>query len=99
MWKGRQERVSRGLPPGGNVAYGYRRDSKRIAMDTREAGVVRTIFGLAERSESGASIARTLNDEGLARRKRYGPVSREDKGLALIAERGGSRASGEAVPE
>src|SRR6266851_1152093 len=28
LLKGRQERVRRGLPAGGNVAYGYRRESK-----------------------------------------------------------------------
>jgi DNA invertase Pin-like site-specific DNA recombinase len=33
LWKGRQERVRRGRPPGGNVACGYRREGKQLVVD------------------------------------------------------------------
>src|SRR5713101_2688146 len=36
LWKGRQERVRRGLPSGGNVAYGYQRVGKQLAPDDAE---------------------------------------------------------------
>lgn len=71
LWKGRQERVRRGLPPGGNVAYGYRREGKRLLVDAFEAEIVRTIFVLAERNGSGstaAGIAAALSAQGLMRR-------------------------------
>lgn len=48
LWKGRQERVLKGLPPGGNVPYGYRRNGKGLAPDQKEAETVRTIFRLAD---------------------------------------------------
>lgn len=68
LWKGRQERVRRGLPPGGNVPYGYRRAANSVVVDEAEAEIVRMIFGLAERDESKSAIARTLNMKGLDRR-------------------------------
>jgi len=68
LWKGRQERVRRGLPPGGNVSYGYRRVEKHIALDPVEADVVRLIFELAGRGLSGARIAAALNERALRRR-------------------------------
>src|SRR5207244_16360 len=60
LWKGRQERVRRGLPAGGNVAYGYRRDGKRVVLDPSEADVVRTIFRLAGDGRNRAAIAALL---------------------------------------
>ena len=48
LWKGRQERVRRGLPPGGTVPYGYRREGKALTIESNEAGAVRTIFELAD---------------------------------------------------
>lgn len=68
LWKGRQERVRRGLPPGGNVPYGYRRNGKGLLLHPAEAEVVRKIFELATRGETRSGIARTLNDWGLVRR-------------------------------
>jgi site-specific DNA recombinase len=112
LWKGRQERVRRGLPPGGNVPYGYRRDGKGLAPDPAEAEIVRVIFELAERNLTRSGIARVLNEKGGARRNgepwtqrqvsavlarkilyaegvlRYGEVNGQNKGLALIVERG-----------
>ncbi len=37
LWKGRQERVRRGLPPGGNVPYGYRRNGAGLIRHEEEA--------------------------------------------------------------
>ena len=33
LWKGRRERVRKGLPPGGNVPYGYRRNGQGLTVD------------------------------------------------------------------
>jgi site-specific DNA recombinase len=68
LWKGRQARVKRGHPPGGNLAYGYRRDGKRIVLDTLEAEIVRMVFELADRGMSGSEIAAELNGRDLTRR-------------------------------
>jgi site-specific DNA recombinase len=68
LWKGRQERVRRGLAPGGNLAYGYRREGKLIVLDAREAAIVRGIFELADYGMSGSHVVTVLNTRGLARR-------------------------------
>lgn len=68
LWKGRQERVRRGLTPGGNVAYGYRRNGLGVEVDPEEAVVVRAIFALAVSGLPGQAIAGTLNEKGLVRR-------------------------------
>lgn len=68
LWKGRRERVHRGLPPGGNVPYGYRREGKCLVLDPLEAEGVRMIFEQADREESGSRIAAALNEKGMTRR-------------------------------
>jgi site-specific DNA recombinase len=68
LWKGRQERVRRGLPPGGNVPYGYRRERKRFVRDEAEAEVIRLVFEFASSGGSAASIAGALNAKGFLRR-------------------------------
>jgi site-specific DNA recombinase len=68
LWKGRQERVRRGLLPGGNLPYGYRRHGKLVKLDTSEALVVRKIFALGELGRSAAAVARALNTDNFARR-------------------------------
>ncbi len=68
LWKGRQERVRRGLPPGGNVPYGYARNGRGLVIDPEEAEIVRAIFELAGGGLSRAAIAGILNQKGLARR-------------------------------
>jgi len=68
LWKGRQERVRRGLAPGGNVPYGYQRNGKGLVIFQEEANMVRMIFELAERGQGASQIARALNDKGLERR-------------------------------
>lgn len=68
LWKGRQERVRKGLPPGGNVPYGYRRNGAELIRHEEEAVVVRRIFELAARGETKSAIAKALEAEGLTRR-------------------------------
>jgi site-specific DNA recombinase len=68
LWKGRQERVRRGLFPGGNVPYGFRRNGKGLQVDPVEATTVERIFALAKRGQSATSIARRLNHDRCVRR-------------------------------
>ena len=68
LWKGRQERVRRGLFPGGNVPYGFCRNGEGLAVDEAEARMVKRIFELAELGHGAAIVASTLNDEALLRR-------------------------------
>ena len=68
LWKGRQERVRKGLPPGGTAPYGFRRSGRRLEVDGKEATVVTTIFNLAEAGGSPTALARILNENGFVRR-------------------------------
>lgn len=68
LWKGRQERVRRGLFPGGNLPYGYIRNNKAVNIDLVEANIVRRIFALADQNLSGQAIADELNKAKYARR-------------------------------
>lgn len=68
LWKGRQERVRRGLAAGGTAPYGYRRDGKVLVFDDAEAEIVRLIFELAERALGASGVARELNNKGVVRR-------------------------------
>jgi site-specific DNA recombinase len=85
LLKGRQERVRRGLTPGGNVAYGYRRDGKCIVLNTLEAETVRLIFELTDEGRSGAMIATVLN--GREFRRRNGHPWTQRQVAAVIARR------------
>jgi site-specific DNA recombinase len=85
LLKGRQERVRRGLPPGGNVAYGFRRDTDGVVLDTREVIAVRAIFELADQRVRRAAIAAELNDRGL--RRRNGQPWTQRQVAAIIARR------------
>jgi site-specific DNA recombinase len=68
LWKGRQERVRRGLPPGGTVPYGYQRNEKGLVVNPPEAEAVRLILELGGQAEPSSAIARALNDGGFQRR-------------------------------
>jgi len=68
LLKGRQERVRRGLPPGGNVPYGYRRNGRGLEIDAAEAEVVRMIFELAGEGYTTSWITRVLHEKGFGRR-------------------------------
>jgi site-specific DNA recombinase len=68
LWKGRQERIRRGLPPGGNAPYGYKRVDRTLVPDPVEAAVVKIVFTLARRGSTPTAIARTLVRRGFERR-------------------------------
>ena len=68
LWKGRQERVRKGLFPGGNLPYGYVRTAETVKIDQREAEIVSRIFRSANQRFTGQSIASQLNREGFTRR-------------------------------
>lgn len=68
LWKGRQERVRRGLFPGGNLPYGYQRNSKAITINPQEGEIVKAIYGLAAEGKTGQAIADVLNLQGRTRR-------------------------------
>ncbi len=68
LWKGRQERVRRGLYPGGTTPYGYTRGRGMLTINTQEADVVRRIYALALVKKTGRAIADDLNTSGICRR-------------------------------
>jgi site-specific DNA recombinase len=68
LWKGRQERIRKGLFPGGNLPYGYARKDGAILIDAHEAEIVKAIFALAGQGRPGKAIADVLNGRGHVRR-------------------------------
>lgn len=89
LWKGRQERVRRGRPAGGNLAYGYRREGKAVTIEPTEAELVRRIYELAGRELAASAIARDLNEAGRARRN--GKPCRIGRALMRVGERTADR--------
>jgi DNA invertase Pin-like site-specific DNA recombinase len=68
LWKGRQERVRRGLPSGGTLPYGYGRNGHGMVPSSVEGEIVRTIFDLARDGSKPLAIAVALNGRGFLRR-------------------------------
>jgi site-specific DNA recombinase len=69
LWKGRQERVRQGKPPGGTAPYGFERLPRRGLMpEPNEADVVRLIFELFDACKTRTAIADVLNERGKKRR-------------------------------
>lgn len=68
LWKGRQERVKKGLLPGGNIPYGLSRGSKSGNINPHEAVIVNQIYHLAQKATTGQEIANKLNQQGYHRR-------------------------------
>lgn len=66
--KGREERIRKGLMPGGTLPYGYARQGREIKQNPHEAEVVRLIFHLRGQHDSGQEIADRLNERGYRRR-------------------------------
>lgn len=72
--RGKEYNRKSGKYTGGNVLFGYALDSeKRYVIEPDEAAVVRRVFEMyGSRMHSCASIAKTLNDEGVRHRgKRF----------------------------
>lgn len=57
--------MRRGLFPGGNVPYGFRRTGKELEVDAAGAKTVERIFGLAAIGSRATAVATALNVEGL----------------------------------
>jgi len=68
LWKGRQERIRKGLFPGGNIPYGYVRENETVRIYPQEAEIVTHIYTLARRRQTGQAIADELNRDGYTRR-------------------------------
>jgi site-specific DNA recombinase len=69
LWKGRQERVRRGMPPGGTVPYGFIRiPGAGFLVEPKEAEIVRQIFEFYDRGAPSGLIALQLNHAGFTRR-------------------------------
>jgi site-specific DNA recombinase len=66
--KGREERVRKGLFPGGNLPYGFMRKSKKILEHPHEVDIVNQIYVLFSNGFSGRKIADHLNLNGYKRR-------------------------------
>lgn len=64
LWKGRQERVRQGKPPGGMVPYGYRRRGKQFVAHPVESVIVRLVFKMSRNGDSATAIAAELNERG-----------------------------------
>ena len=68
LWKGRQERVRKGLFPGGNLPYGYVRNNNAVKISPKEEQIVKKIYALASRGLTGQMMADVLNQKGCIRR-------------------------------
>lgn len=69
LWKGRQERVRQGKPPGGTAPYGFRRVPKQgLEIDHLESAIVKKIFEWIDSGLSRKAIADHLN-EGCNKRR------------------------------
>lgn len=79
LYKGRQERVRKGYPSGGNVPYGYRRLKKKWVPARKEAQVVKLIFEMAADQRDERAIAETLNTWGHKRRNQMPWTARQVK--------------------
>lgn len=68
LLKGRQERIRKGLFPGGNLPYGYTRKDRGVVIDAHEAEIVKEIFVLVGQRQTGQAIADEINGRGYVRR-------------------------------
>ncbi|MGH7309445.1 MAG: hypothetical protein ACREK6_12185 [Candidatus Rokuibacteriota bacterium] len=83
LWKGRQERVRRGLPAGGNLPYGFARSGKEIVLVAEEIRIVRLIFEAADLDVT--KIATVLNERMFTRRN--GKCGAARQVAAILARR------------
>jgi site-specific DNA recombinase len=68
LLKGRQERVRKGLFPGGNIPYGYRRNGKEVLVDRKEAEIIKIIYARTSHKRVGQEVANELNLLGFTMR-------------------------------
>ncbi len=68
LYKGRQERVRRGLFSGGNLPYGYIRENKIVMINRSEAAIISRVYALALAGNTGQAIANELNSLGCKKR-------------------------------
>lgn len=68
LLKGRQERIRKGLFPGGNLPYGYIRKNMTIVIDVQEAEIVREIYALSSQGLTEQAISDKLHVSGYVRR-------------------------------
>jgi len=66
--KGREERIRKGKPPGGNVAYGYARNNGKLIKNPLEVKIIKAIYEMANHGSKGQEIADYLNNQGFQRR-------------------------------
>ena len=76
LWKGRQERVRKGFPPGGTAPYGFCHNGEGLAVNKPETDTVRTIFELASLHHTASEIAQVLSGKGRSEERRVGKECR-----------------------
>lgn len=72
MIMGRKARLGKGLAPGGEEKYGYKRVEDHLELEETEAGIVKKVFAWYVAEENIAEIRRRLNALGVTpRRAKY----------------------------
>lgn len=68
--KGREQRIIKGRPAGGNVPYGYyrNREQKKLLINKDEAEIIQNIFDQHTIEKNSRQIADLLNSQGYSRR-------------------------------
>lgn len=85
LLKGRQERVRKGLFPGGTLPYGYKREGKKLLFNPVEVAAVVDVFRMKEQGKTLTEIARALDAKGL--RLRNGGPWTVRQVLSILAHR------------
>ncbi|MFW9876706.1 MAG: recombinase family protein, partial [Candidatus Thorarchaeota archaeon] len=62
--RGREERIKKGRPAGGNVPYGYTRVNKEFKKNPDEVKIIKLIFFLKRNNMGGKLTADCLNRRG-----------------------------------
>lgn len=75
--KGREERIRKGLMPGGTLPYGYMRQGGEIKKNPQEVEIVKVIYALNSQHKGCGEIADSLNIHGYRRRNGKGWTQRQ----------------------
>lgn len=70
LYRGRQESVRQGKHPGGNIPYGYKRNSRGFEKNEKEIKIIEIIFSKNKLGLIDKEIADYLNKRGYKRRNR-----------------------------